>query len=70
MYFIEFVVVETNQLFGSDSNVILTRLTCGQRSGMAAGSKRRALGFYFFRFCPKFGLSRLRLNPVFFEKSG
>jgi len=45
--FIEFVFVETNQLFGSNPNVILTLQTCGQRSGMAAASKRRALAFYF-----------------------
>jgi len=32
-----------NQLFSSDSNVILMRQTCGQRSDMAAG----ALAFYF-----------------------
>jgi len=37
-HFIEFVLVETNQLsrVSSDSNVILMRQTCGQRSGMAA----------------------------------
>jgi len=46
-YFIEFIFVETNQLFGSNSNVILTRQTCGQRSGMAAGSKRQAFSFNF-----------------------
>jgi len=45
-HFIDFFV-ETNQLFGSNSNVILTRQTCGQRSGMAAESKRRGLAFYF-----------------------
>jgi len=47
MYFIEFVVVETKQIVNSNSNVILTQQTCGQRSGMAAGGKRRALAFYF-----------------------
>ena len=47
-HFIEFVVVETNQIVSSNSNVILMRQTCGQRPGMAAGGKRRApLGFYF-----------------------
>jgi len=46
-YFIEFVVVETKQIVSSNSNVILTRQTCGQRSGMAAGGKRQALAFYF-----------------------
>jgi len=44
---IELFLVETNQLFGSNSNVILTRKTCGHRSRRAAGSKRRALAFYF-----------------------
>ena len=44
---IEFELVETNQLFGSNANVMLTQQTCGQRSGMAAVSKRRALAFYF-----------------------
>jgi len=52
-HFIEFVFVETNQLFGCTPNVILTRQTCGQRSGMAAGSNRRALTFDFsVRICP------------------
>jgi len=48
-HFIEFVVVETKQIVRSNSNVILTRQTCGQHSGMAAGGKRRALAFYFSR---------------------
>jgi len=39
-HFIEFVVVETKHIVRSESNVILTRQTCGQRSGMAAGGKR------------------------------
>jgi len=39
--------VETKQIVSSDSNVILTRKTCGQRSGMAVGGKRRALALYF-----------------------
>jgi len=38
---------ETNQFVSSDSKVILTRQTCGQRLGMAAGGKRRALVSYF-----------------------
>jgi len=46
-HFIEFVFVEMNQLFGSNLNVILSRQTCGQRSGMAAGSKWQASAFYF-----------------------
>jgi len=32
-------------LCGRNSNVILTRQTCGQRSGMAAACKRRVLAF-------------------------
>jgi len=47
MHFIEFVFVETNQLFGSNSNVILTQQTCGLRSSRVAESTRRALAFYF-----------------------
>jgi len=39
--------VETNQLFGSNPNVILTRQTCGHRSSRVAGSKRRALAFHY-----------------------
>ena len=45
--FIEFDDVEMKQIVSSNTNVILTRQTCGQRSGMAAGGKRRALAFYF-----------------------
>ena len=45
--FIELFVVETNQIASSNSNVILTRQTCGQRSRKAARGKRRALAFYF-----------------------
>ena len=41
-HFIEFVLVETNQSVGGNPNVIYMRKACGQRSGMAAGSKRRA----------------------------
>jgi len=40
-------IVETNQIVSSSLNVISTRQTCGQRSGMAAEGKRRALAFYF-----------------------
>jgi len=42
-HFIEFVLVETNQVVGSNSNVILTR----QTSSMAAGSRYRAQAFVF-----------------------
>ena len=60
-HFIEFVVLETNQMVGSNSNVILTRHTCGQRSGMNAGGKRRALAFYFsVRICYMFRMSKCR----------
>jgi len=39
-HFIEFVLEETNQLFSGNSNVILTRQTCGQcGSGMAAAER-------------------------------
>ena len=58
---IKFVLVESNQLFSIDSNVVLTRQTCGQRSGMAAASKRRALAFYFsVRICYMFLISKRR----------
>jgi len=46
-HFIELFVMETKKIVRSNSNVILTQQTCGQRSGMAAGGKRRALAFYF-----------------------
>ena len=46
-HFIEFVVVETKEIVSSYSNLILTRQTCGQRSGMAARGKHRALACYF-----------------------
>jgi len=46
-HFMEFVLVETNRLVGSNRHVILTRQTCGQRSSRVAGSKRRALAFHF-----------------------
>jgi len=41
--------------------VISTRQTCGQRSGMAAGSKRRVLAFSFsIRICYMFLISKCR----------
>ena len=46
-HFIEFLVVETRRFVGSNVNVILMQQTCGQRSSMAAESKRRALGNHF-----------------------
>jgi len=52
---------ETNQMVGSNSNVILTRHTCGQRSGINAGGKHRALAFCFpVKFCYTFQLSKCR----------
>ena len=58
---IEFVVVETKQIVSSNSNVILTRQTCGQYSGMAAATKRWALAFYFpVQICYKFLISKCR----------
>ena len=64
-HFFDFDFVETNQLFNSNSNVILTLQTCCKRSGtgrrMAAGSKRRALAFYFsVRIFYKFQVSKCR----------
>ena len=42
-------------------SMILKRQTCGQRSDMAAGSKRWALAFYFFvRICYIFLMSKSR----------
>jgi len=46
-HFIKFVRVEMNKLVGSNPHVILTRQTCGERSSRVAGSKYRALAFYF-----------------------
>jgi len=51
----------TKQIVSSNSNMILTRQTCGQRSGRAAGGKRRALAFYFsVRICCMFLISKCR----------
>ena len=53
--------MEMKQIVHSTSNVISTRQTCGQRSGMAAGSKRRALAFYVsVRICYMFLISKYR----------
>jgi len=54
-------LVETNQLVGSNPNVILMQQICGQRSSIFAGSKRRALAFYFsVRICCMFPISKCR----------
>jgi len=58
-HFIEFIVVETKQLVGSNVHMMLTRQTCGQRSGMSAGGKHRALEKYFSeRICYTFSIER------------
>jgi len=44
---IEFDFMETNQSVGSYANMIYMREMCAQRSNIAAGSKHRALAFYF-----------------------
>jgi len=60
-HFIEFVFVETKQFVGCNVNVILTRQTCGQRSSMSEGGKRRALAFYFpTRICYMLLVSKYR----------
>ena len=54
-------VVETKRFVSSNLNVILTRQTCGQRSSMSAGSKRRALQNHFpERICYMFLMSNCR----------
>jgi len=60
-YLIEFVLVEVKQIVSSNSNVISTRQTCGQRSGMAEGSKRRELPVNIsVRICYMFLISKCR----------
>jgi len=52
---------ETKQIVSSNSNVILMQQTCGQRSVMSVGGKRRALAFYFsVRTCYMFLISKCR----------
>ena len=60
-HFIYCFVVETKRFVSCTVNVILTRQTCGQRSSMSAGSKRRALKNHFSeRICYKFLISKCR----------
>jgi len=60
-HFIEFVVVETKQFVSSNIKLILMRQTCGHYSSISAGSKRRALAFYFcVRICNMFHISECR----------
>jgi len=48
-------------IVSSNSNVILTRQTCSQRSGMAAVRNRRAIAFYFpVRICYMFPMMKCR----------
>ena len=55
------MLLETKQIVRSNSNVILGRQTCGQRSAMAVGGKRRALAFYFpVRIFYEFLMSKCR----------
>ena len=62
--------ISSNLLFGNEKlvssnlNVILTWQTWGQRSGMAAASKRQALAFYLsVRICYKFPISKCGEEP-------
>jgi len=51
-YFTDFVFVKTNQSISSNPHVICPQETFCQRSNVDAGSKRRALTFYFsVRIC-------------------
>ena len=60
-HFIEFVFVETNEVVCTNLNVILTRQTCSHHSSRVAGSKRRALAFYFpIRIWFVFSISKCR----------
>jgi len=53
--------VNTKRFVGSNVNGVLTRQTCSQRSCMSAGSKRRALAFYFcLQICNMFLISKSR----------
>jgi len=62
-YFIEFVFVETIEMVRSNSNVILTRQTCGHRSSRVAGSKCWALAFCFsIRIWDMYSISICRGN--------
>ena len=53
--------MNTKRFVGSNVNGVLTRQTCSQRSCMSAGSKRRALAFYFcLQICNMFLISKSR----------
>jgi len=41
--------VETNQLFSSNLNVILTRQSCGQRLGICCGKQTPSASILFFQ---------------------
>ena len=60
-HFIEFVVVKTKELIGSNVYVNLTWQTCGQRSCICALDKHRALACYFsVRICCLFRIPKCR----------
>jgi len=60
-HFVEFVLVETNRLVRSNSNVILTPQTSGQHTSRIVGSKRRALAFHLSgRIWYVFSISKCR----------
>ena len=65
-HFIEFVVVETKELVCSNINVILTRQTCDQHSGISiCKSNRRALACCFSeRLCYMFLISKYRESDL------
>ena len=65
-HFIEFVVVETKELVCSNINVILTRQTCDQHSGISiCKSNRRALACCISeRFCYMFLISKYRESDL------
>jgi len=55
------LVVGTKQFVSSNVHVIMTRHTCGPSSSMSAGSKRRALAFWFcLRICQMFLTSKCK----------
>jgi len=62
-YFIEFIFVETNQLFSSNLNVILTRQTCGQRLGIGCGKQSPSARILFVQ-----GALQVEGPTIFFWK--
>jgi len=60
-HFIEFFFVETNQLVGSNANMILARQTCSQCSRRAVESKHQPL---FVRICYIFLISKYKGKSI------